>query len=119
MKRIALFILFITSLSAISLSSCKKEDDDADKFVGTWVNTQEASDIMVITKVNANTISVMGLITFTVSGSTFTGTEIDDSDQSVTTITGALGGNIITVTGVERNTQGIITDTYNVSYIKM
>lgn len=121
MKKIGLFLFLIASLSMISLNSCKKDDEaaDADKFVGTWVNSIDPGEIMVIMKVNSNTISVAGITTFTVVGNTFTGTEVDDTDQSTSTITGVLVGNILTLTIVEKNAQGVIIDNNSLTFTKM
>ena len=121
MKKIGLFLFFIASLSMLSLNSCKKDDEtaDADKFVGSWVNSIDPAEIMVITKVNSNTISVMGIATFTVTGTTFTGTQTDPVDNTTSTITGVLVGNILTVNLVEKNSQGVIINNESLTYIKM
>ncbi len=118
MKKIGLLFFFMASVSLLSLTSCKKDEDDADKFAGTWTNVTDATDIIYITKVNANTISVNGMISLNVIGNTFSGIQTDLAGF-VTTISGVLNGSIVTVTAIEKDMQGNITNSDIVQYRKM
>jgi hypothetical protein len=118
MKKLGLFLFLIASVSILSISSCKKEDDDADKYVGSWVNITDATDIIIITKVNANTLMANGIIQLSVSGSSFTGSQIDDTSGEVSTVTGVLNGNMISVNIITKDAQGNIVDTDSQQYIK-